>query len=72
MAKVDIDNFTKKISAENFSFFNELGIIIKEYKDGDEDPLNGDDVDRLTEIVRAKLNLIEGNITQEEYEKMSF
>ena len=36
---------------------------------GDE-PLDGDEVDRLTEILRAKLNLINGNITQEEYNKI--
>ncbi len=33
-------------------------------------PLDGDEVDRLTEILRAKLNLINGNITQEEYNKL--
>lgn len=32
--------------------------------------LDGDEVDRLTEFLRAKLNLINGNITQEEYDKL--
>ena len=44
--------------------------IIKEYKTGSEDePLDGDDVDRLCHIIKAKINLQEGNITAEEYEK---
>ena len=33
-------------------------------------PLDSDEVDRLTEFLRAKLNLINGNITQEEYNKL--
>ena len=41
-----------------------------EFKEGDDEPLDGDSVDRLVNILRAKLNLIEGNITHEEYMKM--
>lgn len=41
--------------------------IIKEYKKGNDEPLDGDEVDRLTEHLRNKMNLHEGNITQEEY-----
>lgn len=48
-------------------FQEELNQIIKTYKQGEEEPLDGDDVDRLTEHIRNQLNLIEGNITQEEY-----
>ena len=33
------------------------------------EPLDGDEVDRLVEHLRNKLNLINGNITQEEYDK---
>lgn len=36
----------------------------------EDEPLDGDEVDRLTEFLRAKLNLINGNITQEEYNKI--
>ena len=36
----------------------------------EDEPLDGDEVDRLTEVLRAKLNLINGNITQEEYNKI--
>lgn len=31
------------------------------------EPLDGDEVDRLTEVIRAKLNFMEGNTTWEEY-----
>ncbi len=44
--------------------------IIEEYKDGDNEPLDGDDVDRLCEIIKAKINLQEGNITEEEYNQI--
>lgn len=44
--------------------------IIEEYKDGDNEPLDGDDVDRLCEIIKAKINLQEGNITEEEYNEI--
>jgi hypothetical protein len=44
--------------------------ILNEYKDGTDEPLDGDSVERLTEIIKAKLNLFEGNITEKEYEKV--
>jgi hypothetical protein len=43
--------------------------IILEYRDGEE-PLDGDSVDALTEILKAKINLHEGNITEQEYEEL--
>lgn len=52
------------------SWINQLLPIIEEYKDGDSEPLDGDEVDRLCEIIKAKINLQEGNITQEEYDKL--
>ncbi len=52
---------------DNFAWDNELNTILADYKDGDEEPLDGDAVDRLTEIIRAKLNFIEGNCTYDEY-----
>ena len=54
----------------NKAFENAIADIILEYKDGSEDPLDGDDVDRLTEHLRNRLNLFEGNITDEEYEQL--
>ena len=44
--------------------------IILEYRDGSDEPLDGDDVDRLVDILRAKINLHEGNITEEEYNNL--
>lgn len=43
--------------------------IIEEYKEGDTTPLDGDEVYRLAQIIKAKINLQEGNILQEEYEQ---
>ena len=49
-----------------------LSKILNDYKEGNTtEPLDGDEVDKLTEIIRARLNLIEGNITWEEYDKMN-
>jgi|LSQX01.3.fsa_nt_gb hypothetical protein len=46
-----------------------LNAILQDYKEGssDEEALDGDEVDNLTEIIRAQLNLIEENITWDEY-----
>lgn len=44
--------------------------ILSEYKDGSNEPLDGDGVDDLTRIIKAKINLHEGNITEEEYNKL--
>tara|TARA_R100001530_G_scaffold134304_1_gene108924 strand:- start:305 stop:667 length:363 start_codon:yes stop_codon:yes gene_type:complete len=51
-------------------WINQLIPIINEYKEGStEEPLDGDDVDALCSIIKAKINLHEGNITESEYEK---
>lgn len=46
--------------------------IILEYKDdyNDNVPLDGDEVNDLIRILRAKINLHEGNVTQEEYDEI--
>lgn len=49
------------------SWIKQLEPIITEYKDGDTEPLSRNDVDRLSEIIRAKINLHEGNITENDY-----
>jgi len=43
--------------------------IISHYKKhlDTEEPLDGDDVECLVEILKAKMNLIEGNLTDTEY-----
>jgi ribosomal protein S6 len=55
-------------------FEDELYSILDKYNDGGidwrEEPLDGDDVDRLVEHLRNELNLINGNITEEEYEEL--
>jgi len=55
---------------KQLGFFDELKDIIKLYKDGSDEPLDGDEVDRLTEHLRNQMNLIEGNITDSEYDKL--
>lgn len=52
------------------SWIEQLMPIINEYKDGDDEALDGDSVDKLCNIIKAKINLQEGNITNEEYEKI--
>jgi hypothetical protein len=54
---------------KDLNFFDELRDIIKLYKDGSEEPLDGDEVDRLVKHLKNQINLIEGNITEEEYDK---
>jgi len=55
---------------KKMNFFDELIDIIKLYKDGNEDALDGDEVDKLTEHLRNQINLIEGNITNDEFDKL--
>lgn len=43
--------------------------IILEYRDS-EVPLDGDEVDNLVKILKAKIDLHEGNITAEEYNEI--
>lgn len=57
---------------DNQEYDEALYEILDEYtnKNWKNETLDGDEVDRLTEFLRAKLNLINGNITQEEYNKL--
>ena len=50
-------------------WINQLLPILEEYKDGGE-PLNGDEVDSLCSIIKAKINLQEGNITDAECDRI--
>ena len=58
--------------ATNQEYDKALYDILDTYTENswEDEPLDGDEVDRLTEFLRAKLNLINGNITQEEYNKI--
>lgn len=57
---------------DNQEYDKALYEILDEYTNENwgNEPLDGDEVDRLTEFLRAKLNLINGNITQEEYDEI--
>lgn len=52
------------------SWIEQLQPIIDEFKDGQPEPLDGDEVEILITIIRAKINLNEGNITQKEYDEI--
>ncbi len=45
----------------------ELKSIIAEFKDGDEGPLNEGELRDLVKIIQAKIELLEGLITEEGY-----
>lgn len=52
----------------DLQFYNELSNILNIYmEDWEEEPLDGDEVDRLVKILKNQLNLINGNITMQEY-----
>jgi hypothetical protein len=48
-------------------FDKQLREILEIYKDGSDEPLDADEVERLIQHLKNQLNLIEGNITEEEY-----
>ena len=52
------------------TFEEELIKILDEYTEQEwqDEPLDGDEVDILVEHLRNRLNLLNGNITKEEYE----
>lgn len=62
----------KEENFENLEFGNQLIEILNIYTGNDwtYEPLDGDEVDSLIEDLRNQLNLINGNITKEEYEKL--
>lgn len=53
----------------NLQFGNLVYGIIQIYKNGSTEPLDGDETERLAHIVLAEMDIIEGNITQDEYEE---
>lgn len=54
---------------ENLQFGEYVYEIIQAYKDGSKEPLDGDETERLAHIILAEMDLIEGNITRDEYEE---
>jgi hypothetical protein len=49
---------------------NTLEDIIIAYRGEIDDPLDGDKVDDLCELLKIEINLHEGNITDKEYKKL--
>ena len=49
-------------------FYKAVSDLMKCYKVGDE-PLDGDEVDTLVDMLKNEINLMEGNITPEEAHK---
>lgn len=49
---------------------DEIVKLVEEFKDGNEEPLDGDAVDKLVHIIWCKINLLEGNITEDEYKRL--
>lgn len=60
----------KPLADPEIEFIQPIREIIASYKDGSDEPLDGDEVDMLTEHVRNRINLHEGNITDSEYEEL--
>lgn len=57
---------------DNLQFGKQLIEILDIYTDKDwqNEPLDSDEVDNLVEHLRNQLNLINGNITNDEYNKL--
>jgi hypothetical protein len=49
-------------------YSNQLQEIIQIYKDGSTDPMDGDETERFSKILLFEMDLLEGNITPEEYD----
>jgi len=52
------------------SWIEQLLPIIEDYKRGEDEPLDGDEVDELVKIIKVEINLQEGNVTEKEYENL--
>lgn len=63
----------RKAIQNNTEYDDLLYQILDVYTDNSwifDDPLDGDEIDSLVEFLKLKLNLINGNITREEYNKL--
>ena len=52
-------------SSSNKSWIEQLRPIIKDFKEGNNEPLSLEEVERLSLIIRFKIDLEEGNINEE-------
>ena len=59
------------IKIKDFAWEKELGKIVNDYKEKSSydvgEALDGDETEQLAEILHLQIDLIEGNITEEEY-----
>ena len=53
------------------SWIEQLKPIIKDFKNGNNDPLTTQEVERLTLLIRLKIDIEEGNISNEDLEYTS-
>lgn len=53
------------ITDNSGKWMSKISAIVNEYNEGE--PLDGDEVDTLCEIIKAKINLHQGNLTESEY-----
>ena len=53
------------------SWIEQLKPIIKDFKNGNNDPLTPQEVERLTLLIRLKIDIEEGNISNEDLEYTS-
>ena len=58
----------EKLSTSDKNWIEQLRPIIKDYKDGNLRPLNSQEVERLTLIIRLQIDLEEGNISKKDLE----
>lgn len=56
-----------KNSTENWE--KHLQPIIDEFNEESNEPLDGDQVDQLTKIIKLKINFMQGNLTPSEFKK---
>ena len=67
------NNLLKRLtdSSCDKSWIEQLRPIIKDYKNGNNDPLTPQEVERLTLLIRLKIDIEEGNISNEDLEYTS-
>ena len=58
----------QKLFASDKNWMEQLRPIIKDYKDGSHKSLTSQEVERLTLIIRLKIDLEEGNISKKDLE----
>ena len=66
------NNLLKRLteSTSDKSWIEQLRPIIKDFKNGSNDPLTPQEVERLSLIIRFKIDLEEGNLNNKEIEEI--